>query len=282
MDRFTRWPEALPMPDMTVQTVAQALISGWISRFGVPSTITTDRGRQFESALWQQLMQLLGCKRIRTTSYHPMANGMIECFHRHLKSILKSYPNTTDWVDTLPMALLGIRTTLKQDTHCTSAELVYDTTLRVPGEFITSNQDDIVSDPSNYVKKIEGIMKHLRATPPRKQQRPPYVSEDLQTCTHAFIRHDAVKKPLQPPYDGPYEILSRTPKHFTLKVKGNKEVVSLDRLKPAFFDTLMSSSDHLLLPTTKTSEPTPSQSHPDDCRTTTRSGRCVRWPKRLQ
>ena len=67
-------------------------------------------------------------------------------------------------------------------------------------------------------------MKHLRATPPRKQNRPPYMSEDLQTCTHAFIRHDAVKKPLQPPYDGPYEILSRTPKHFTLKVKGKKKL----------------------------------------------------------
>ena len=126
MDRFTRWPEALSMPDMTAQTVAQALISGWISRFGVPSTLTTDRGRQFELALWQQLMQLLGCKRIRTTSYHPMANGMIERFHRHLKSILKSYPNTTDWVDTLPMALLGIlhytETGYSQDTHCTSLQ----------------------------------------------------------------------------------------------------------------------------------------------------------------
>ena len=58
-----------------------------------------------------------------------MANGMIERFHRQLKAIIKSYPNTTDWVDSLPMALLGIRCTLKQESHCTSAELVYGTTL---------------------------------------------------------------------------------------------------------------------------------------------------------
>ena len=64
-------------------------------------------------------------------------------------------------------------------------------------------------------------MKHLRATPPCKQSRSTYMSEDLQTCTHAFIRHDAVKTPLQAPYDGPNEIL-RTPKHFTLKVNGHK------------------------------------------------------------
>ena len=57
---------------MTAETVAQAFLSGWIARFGVPSTTTTDCGRQFESTLWQQLMQLLGSKHIQMTSYHPI------------------------------------------------------------------------------------------------------------------------------------------------------------------------------------------------------------------
>lgn len=132
-------------------TGLQAFISEWILCFGVPSIITTDQGRRFESSLWQQLMQLLGCNQIWTTSYYPMANGMYDrMFHRHLKSAIKSYPNTTDWVDSLPMTLLEIRTTLKQDCHCTSVKLVYGTTLLVPGEFFPPN-DDTILDPSNYV-----------------------------------------------------------------------------------------------------------------------------------
>ena len=68
IDRFTRWPEAIPIVDMTADAVAHAFISCWISQFGVPSSITTDCGCQFESALWEWLMELLGCKRIKTTS----------------------------------------------------------------------------------------------------------------------------------------------------------------------------------------------------------------------
>ena len=76
-------------------------------------------------------MQLLGCKRIRTTSYHPAANGLIECFHWQLKASLKVHPNPTQWTESLPLVLLGVHTQLKEDLKCTAAELVYGTTLRL-------------------------------------------------------------------------------------------------------------------------------------------------------
>ena len=50
------------------------------------------------------------------------------------------------------------------------------------------------------------------------------------SSTHVFVRHDP---PLQQPYDGPFKVLHRTDKHFTLDINGRKEVITIDRLKSA-------------------------------------------------
>ena len=88
VDRFTRWPEAIPLSHTSASTCAHALVSHWISRFGLPGEISSDRGAQFTSKLWTTVSQLLGMKHFKTTSYHPQANGLVKRFHRHLKSAL--------------------------------------------------------------------------------------------------------------------------------------------------------------------------------------------------
>jgi len=74
IDRATRWFECIPVADISAETVAQALLSGWISRFGVPLFLITDQGRQFESAIFKELSQIVGFHRLRTSPYHPQTN----------------------------------------------------------------------------------------------------------------------------------------------------------------------------------------------------------------
>ena len=56
-------------------------------------------------------------------------------------------------------------------------------------------------------------------------QKPCYLSNDLNSCAHVFVRHDVVKVPLQQPYDGPFKVTKHNDKHFTLEVKGKDSVV---------------------------------------------------------
>ena len=132
------------------------------------------------------------------------------------------------------MVLLGIRTALKENLHCTTAELVYGTTLRLPGEFFVPAAAP--SDPPSYVSTLKSSMQLLRATPPRPARRATYVSLALSSCTHVFIQHDATRKPLQQPYDGPYKVLKQDDKHFVFDINGRHDTVFLDRLKPAHSD----------------------------------------------
>ena len=80
VDRFTRWPEAIPLKGTDTETCARALVLHWITRFGMPLDLTSDRGAQFTSKLWATITKLLGIKLHHTTAYHPQVNGLLECF----------------------------------------------------------------------------------------------------------------------------------------------------------------------------------------------------------
>ena len=134
----------LPIAEITAETVANAFVSGWIGGFGIPSTITTGRGTQFKSHLWQQLMKILGTHRIRTTAYHSMSNGIIEGFHHTLNAALQDHGQHTSWINTLPLVLLGIRAAVKEDLGCSAAELVNDSPLHLPGQFFLPSPDAII------------------------------------------------------------------------------------------------------------------------------------------
>ena len=83
IDRFTR--EAVPMADMSADTIVKALLTHWISRFGVPAKITSDRGRQLESMVFAGLVKTIGATHLRTTPYQPQSNGIMKDDTAHSK-----------------------------------------------------------------------------------------------------------------------------------------------------------------------------------------------------
>uniref|UniRef100_A0A0K8UBW7 Gag-Pol polyprotein n=1 Tax=Bactrocera latifrons TaxID=174628 RepID=A0A0K8UBW7_BACLA len=112
IERFTRWPFAVPLKDMPADVVCTAFYSNWITQFG--TLLTTDQGTQFESALFTALIGLIGAHLIRITPFHPQSNELVERWHRTLKAALICN-SISPWPEVLPTVHLGLRTYYKVD-----------------------------------------------------------------------------------------------------------------------------------------------------------------------
>ena len=234
VDRSTRWPEAIPLADTSARSVFSAFIRHWISRFGVPSTITTDRGAQFTSTVWSDLCKELGINHILTTAFHPQSNGMVERMHRRLKDALRAKGASLSWPVTLPWILLGMRMTPREDSALSPSEAVYGSVLSAPSSFLDVRDEP----PDGFCHRLVRLMDHLPLPAPRHNAAPSsWIDDRLHTASHVFVRRDGHVPPLEPLYAGPYEVLERGPKVFRLRLGSKEDTVSVDRLKPCISST---------------------------------------------
>ena len=148
---------------------------------------------------------------------------------------------TSDWMSNLPLVLLGIRTSTRDDSAISPAHLVYGAPLRLPGEFFSPERlphtgaSDFVAHLQQSIRNLVPFPADFHGGSARSSQVPAV----LTSCPAVFVRVDAVKRPLTPPYVGPFEVLERQEKTFIVKKAGKPWTVSVDRLKP-FFAPVMS------------------------------------------
>ncbi|KAJ8409316.1 hypothetical protein AAFF_G00235140 [Aldrovandia affinis] len=137
-DVFSKFTQAVATRDQRASTVAKVLVEEWFYRYGVPTRIHSDQGRNFESALIQQLCAMYGVCKTRTTPYHPQGNGQCERFNRTLHDLLRTLPLTQkrEWTKYLPQVTFSYNTTIHQSTGESPYLLMFGQEPQLPIDFL--------------------------------------------------------------------------------------------------------------------------------------------------
>ena len=133
MDCATRYPDAIALPSIDTERVAEALVE-MFSRVGVPKEVLSDRGTNFTSELMKEVARLLSVRQLHTSPYHPMANGMVEKFNGTLKLMLKRMcaEKPRDWDRYLAPLLFAYREVPQASLGFSPFELLYGRHIRGP------------------------------------------------------------------------------------------------------------------------------------------------------
>ncbi len=183
VDYATRYPEAIPLRKATAKTIAQELFL-LSSRVGIPAEILTDQGTPFMSRLMADLCRLLKVKQLRTTVYHPQADGLVERFNQTLKQMLRRVvaEDKRDWDLMIPYVLFGIREVPQASTGFTPFELLFG---RQPRGLLDVAKEAWEQQPAVHRSVIE----HVREMRDRIDRVMPLVREHLSKAQQAQQRH---------------------------------------------------------------------------------------------
>ena len=155
VDTLTKWAEALPMPDEKAETVARLLVEEFVCRFGIPAQLHSDQGRQFEAAVFQEMCQLLGIHKTRTTPLHPQSDGQTERLNRTLLNLLAKLAaeNPSEWDVKLPYAISAYRSTPHNTTGETPNRLMLGREVTTPLLLLTPPPPEM-QDRSPWVETL--------------------------------------------------------------------------------------------------------------------------------
>ena len=163
-DHFTRFTQGYATKNKSAKTAAQKLFNEYIPRFGFPSRIHHDQGKEFNNSLFEELHGLAGIRSSKTTPYHPMGNGEVERMNRTLINMLKALPENEKhkWKDHLNSLTFAYNSTIHKTTGYSPFFLCFGRESRIPLDCILPIETNNTSRKTydQFVKQWKSSMKN--------------------------------------------------------------------------------------------------------------------------
>ena len=165
----SRYPEAIPIRDMSAATVAEGLFE-MFSRTGVPRVLLSDQGTQFMSALVRSMCARLGVTHITTSTYHPQSNGFLERLHGTLVPMLRKVTSTQlSWPEQIKYVLFALRGMPARNSGFSPFEIVFGRKFPSLLTLLFDNWSDQQSQPvklsawlDKFDRRVEAVRDSVR------------------------------------------------------------------------------------------------------------------------
>jgi hypothetical protein len=137
VEYFTKWIEARAVSIITSKTAQKFFWQNIVCQFGVPSELTVDNGKQFDSQDFRDFSFSIGTKPVFASVYHPQSNGVVERANGKIFTAIKKRfldNKKSKWVDQLPEVVWALNTTECRATGFTPFRLLYGSEAMTPQE----------------------------------------------------------------------------------------------------------------------------------------------------
>ena len=138
VDQISKWYEAVGLPNQEAKTVAEALVEKWITRFGCPVNLLSDKGTNFMSELFWELYRILSIQRTSKKSFHPKGKAMVERTNRTLEKNISKHvsEHQHDWKNYLQLVMMAYRFWVHAVRKYSPAYVIFGTPLKLPVDCI--------------------------------------------------------------------------------------------------------------------------------------------------
>ncbi|KAL5563372.1 hypothetical protein UlMin_033119 [Ulmus minor] len=136
IDYYMKWVEAEPLQEITEARTTSFIWRNIICQFGIPHSLVSNNGTQFDYAGLKTLYSDLGVHKHFSSVGHPQSNGQVEAVNKTIKNNLERKLNGAKgaWVDELPRVLWAYRTTCRTSMNETPFSMTYGMEAVVPIE----------------------------------------------------------------------------------------------------------------------------------------------------
>lgn len=193
VDRLTKLIVLTPCKKtITAPQLAQLFIDNVYKRFGMPTSIVSDRDPRFTSHFWKTFMHLLGTQLNMSTAYHPQTDGQTERANRTIEDMLRGFvgPRQDDWCIYLSLIEFAYNNSLQASTLHTPFFLNHG---RHPITPLSSAVPKHSPNPAvtNFVEELQNALRSAKSNISSAQQRQKSYA-DRKRKDHSFKVGDQV------------------------------------------------------------------------------------------